>query len=52
MPWVGFEPTISAFERAKKVHSLDGAATVIGKVKDLTNYEFLRLISILYYIFS
>jgi hypothetical protein len=21
MPWVGFEPTISAFERAKRVHA-------------------------------
>jgi hypothetical protein len=27
---VGFEPTIPAFERAKTVHSLDRAATVIG----------------------
>jgi hypothetical protein len=26
----GFEPTISVFERAKKVHALDRAATVIG----------------------
>jgi hypothetical protein len=31
MPWVGFKPTISAFERAKKVHALDRAATVIGE---------------------
>jgi hypothetical protein len=30
MPWVEFEPTIPVFERAKKVHALDGAATVIG----------------------
>jgi hypothetical protein len=30
MPWVGFEPTIPAFERAKTVHALDCAATVIG----------------------
>jgi hypothetical protein len=28
--WVGFEPTIPAFERAKTVHALDRAATVIG----------------------
>jgi hypothetical protein len=27
---VGFEPTIPAFERAKTVHALDSAATVIG----------------------
>jgi hypothetical protein len=30
MPWVGFEPTIPAFERAKAIHALDRAATVIG----------------------
>jgi hypothetical protein len=27
---VGFEPTIQVFERAKTVHALEGAATVIG----------------------
>jgi hypothetical protein len=27
---VGFEPTISVFERTKTVHALDRAATVIG----------------------
>jgi hypothetical protein len=31
MPRVGFEPTIPVFERAKTVHALDHAATVIGK---------------------
>jgi hypothetical protein len=30
MPWVGFEPTIPASERAKTVHALDRAATVTG----------------------
>jgi hypothetical protein len=30
MPWVRFEPTIPAFERAKAVHVLDHAAIVIG----------------------
>jgi hypothetical protein len=30
MPLVGFEHTILAFERAKKFHALDSAATVIG----------------------
>jgi hypothetical protein len=30
MPQVGFEPTIPVFERAKTVHALDRAATVIG----------------------
>jgi hypothetical protein len=32
MPWVGFEPTISTFERTKTVHVLDRAATVIGQM--------------------
>jgi hypothetical protein len=30
MPRVGFEPTIPMFERAKTVHALDRAVTVIG----------------------
>jgi hypothetical protein len=30
MHWVGFEYTIPASERAKTVHALDRAATVIG----------------------
>jgi hypothetical protein len=30
MPQVGFEPTIPVFERAKRVHDIDRAATVIG----------------------
>jgi hypothetical protein len=30
MPWVGFELTIQALERAKAVHAIDRAATVIG----------------------
>jgi hypothetical protein len=30
MPRVGFEPTIPPFKRAKTVHALDRAATVIG----------------------
>jgi hypothetical protein len=30
MPWVGFEPTIPAFQRAKTIHALDRAASVIG----------------------
>jgi hypothetical protein len=32
MPSAGFEPTIPAFVRAKTVHALDRAATVIGLV--------------------
>jgi hypothetical protein len=35
MPRVGFEPTIPAFVRAKMVHALDRAATVIGEGKIL-----------------
>jgi hypothetical protein len=30
---VGFEPTIPVFERAKTVHALDRAATVIGSCR-------------------
>jgi hypothetical protein len=30
MPWVEFEPMLPVFERAKTVHALDRAATVIG----------------------
>jgi hypothetical protein len=30
MPWVGFEPKISEFERAKTVHALNRGAFVIG----------------------
>jgi hypothetical protein len=32
MPWVGFEPTIPVFERAKTIHVIDGEATVMGPV--------------------
>jgi hypothetical protein len=32
MPWVGFEPTIPVFERAKTFHALDRVATEIGFV--------------------
>jgi hypothetical protein len=31
MPWVGFKPTIPAFERANTVHALDRATTVTGR---------------------
>jgi hypothetical protein len=30
MPEVGFEPTVSVFERANTVHTLERATTVIG----------------------
>jgi hypothetical protein len=32
MPWVGFEHITLVFERAKTVHALDRAATVIAKI--------------------
>jgi hypothetical protein len=35
MPWVGFEPTILVLERAKIVHDLDRAGTVIGCGSDM-----------------
>jgi hypothetical protein len=44
MPLVGFEPTIPVFERAKTVHALDRATTVIGvvcKYKNKNNEERL-----------
>jgi hypothetical protein len=33
IPRVGFEPTIPAFERAKTVHALGSAATMVGSVQ-------------------
>jgi hypothetical protein len=38
MPRVGFEPTIPAFERAKTVHALDLAATVMGFCEVVAEY--------------
>jgi hypothetical protein len=35
MPRVGFEPTNPVFERAKAVHALDRAATLLGKFTDI-----------------
>jgi hypothetical protein len=35
MPRVGFEPTIPVFERAKRVHASEHAATVIGNTAPL-----------------
>jgi hypothetical protein len=32
IPRVGFEPTTPVFERAKTVHALDRATTVIGRL--------------------
>jgi HD-like signal output (HDOD) protein len=36
MPLVGFEPTLQAFERAKRILALDRVATVIG-INDVQN---------------
>jgi hypothetical protein len=36
MPEVGFEPKVLVFERAKPVHALDHAATVISWKVNLT----------------
>jgi hypothetical protein len=41
MPLVGFEPTIAAFERAKIVHALDRAATMIGSNNNNNNNNTL-----------
>jgi hypothetical protein len=44
--WVGFEPTIPAFERAETVHALDRAGTVIGKLAyNQTKMSFSQNIS-------
>jgi hypothetical protein len=40
MPRAGFKPTIPVFKRAKTVHALDRAATLIGKyICDATHYK-------------
>jgi hypothetical protein len=47
MTWVGFEPTITASERAKIVHALDRATTVTGTdgylIKLITLYNYIAL---------
>jgi hypothetical protein len=49
MPRVGYEPTIPVFERAKTVHALDRAATVIGVVNHLEDVNVvIYLISFKY----
>jgi hypothetical protein len=39
LPRVGLEPTNPVFERAKNVHALDRAATVIGRSKHIVLYR-------------
>jgi hypothetical protein len=41
MYWVGFEPTIPAFERAKTVHALDRAAIVVGWIVEYSAINFV-----------
>jgi hypothetical protein len=42
MPYVGFEPMIPMFERAKTVHALDYAVTLIGyPTTDLKKVRFV-----------
>jgi hypothetical protein len=41
MPWVWFEPTIPASERAKTVHVLDRSVTVTGSDEIFTNKNSL-----------
>jgi hypothetical protein len=43
MPSVGFEPTIPAFERAKTVHALDRAVTVMGHLDLLPRSRMVEL---------
>jgi hypothetical protein len=40
MPWEGLEPTTPAFERAKTVHAVDRAATVIGDRNLMSHLKF------------
>jgi hypothetical protein len=46
MPWVGLEATASVSERAKTVHALDRAATVIGSVNKIAVlYAFIVVVA-------
>jgi hypothetical protein len=47
MPWVGFQPTITASERTKTVHALDRAATMTG-FKILDKYKIAKIWSVHY----
>jgi hypothetical protein len=43
MPWVGFEHTIPASERAKTVHALDCSATVNGSLSCIRFEIYIRM---------
>jgi hypothetical protein len=49
IPRVGFELTISVFERAKTVHALDCASTVMGSLPqiDWENLVFMRFLIVI-----
>jgi hypothetical protein len=48
MPWVGFDPTVPASERAKPVHALDSSATVTGAyLLVLCNREYIVSIQLI-----
>jgi hypothetical protein len=44
MPSVGFEPTIPAFQRAKTVHALDRAVTVIDTHNTYSNNTLILIL--------
>jgi hypothetical protein len=44
MPWVGFEPTIPASERAKTVHALDRAVTVTDPPPTSRCYQLMNVL--------
>jgi hypothetical protein len=44
LPWVGFEPTILAFEGTTTVHALDRAATVMA-VKNIALNKTEQVVS-------
>jgi hypothetical protein len=46
MPWVGFEPTITALERAKTVHAVDRSAAVIGEHSRYYD-EYFKILSVI-----
>jgi hypothetical protein len=46
MSGVGFEPTIPAFERAKTVHALYRAATVIGAQVKIVRIKSIHIWSV------
>jgi hypothetical protein len=52
MSLVGFEPTIPAFERAKTVHALDRAATVISFRHGVTEFKYVIVALIYLFIYS